>query len=452
MAQVGVLSLALTLPALGDFSRLETFLARDSLFETTPDTFLAEPDDRPFFKWLSPERDEARYPGYANSPAMTFLGNKCWETRVRFLNGKLAEVSLSLYNRGDAGDINSEKMFDAMCAGIATNIGIWASDRGSPLPPVRLGNGMRVDGKAWVRDNALAIEMKWSASENIKAAAPVPPAVVSRIRFRAEYVLVTFSKYDPRHDPRKTPTTLSPPKAPEQATARDIKANVSREPDGSVCIEHIPMVDQGQKGYCAVATAERLLRYYGTDVDQNTLAQMANTSTTFGTNPGQLIDTLRRLGGRFGVRVKVQREFSIQEFQEFVEDYNRAARRARKGQIVLGSVIDINRVYHDMDYEILKRTRCDRARTDYKRFCADIVSHVDLGIPLAWSVVLGKVPETPALRQSGGGHMRVIQGYNKTLDTVIYSDSWGAGHERKSMSMEDAWAITTGLYSFDPRR
>jgi hypothetical protein len=83
---------------------------------------------------------------------------------------------------------------------------------------------------------------------------------------------------------------------------------------------------------------------------------------------------------------------------------------------------------------------------------SNITRHVDGGIPLAWSVTLGIVPEKPELPQTFGGHMRIILGYNKDKNEIIYSDSWGAGHERKTMSTDDAWTITTGLYSFDPRK
>jgi hypothetical protein len=34
----------------------------------------------------------------------------------------------------------------------------------------------------------------------------------------------------------------------------------------------------------------------------------------------------------------------------------------------------------------------------------------------------------------------------------VYSDSWGAGHERKTMPLADALYITTGLYVLSPIR
>ncbi|MCX6986481.1 MAG: hypothetical protein NT118_17305, partial [Lentisphaerae bacterium] len=67
------------------------------------------------------------------------------------------------------------------------------------------------------------------------------------------------------------------------------------------------------------------------------------------------------------------------------------------------------------------------------------------------SVILGIVKEK-GLPQAKGGHMRIISGYNKDKNEIIYSDSWGKDHENKKMPMDDAWTITTGLYSFDPRK
>ncbi|MFA5204296.1 MAG: hypothetical protein WC708_07815 [Lentisphaeria bacterium] len=78
-------------------------------------------------------------------------------------------------------------------------------------------------------------------------------------------------------------------------------------------------------------------------------------------------------------------------------------------------------------------------------------SHLDRGIPLVWSVYLGLVQEDN-LAQVSGGHMRIIIGYNSTTHEIFYTDSWGAGHELKKMSDADAWTITLGLYSLDPRR
>ena len=45
-----------------------------------------------------------------------------------------------------------------------------------------------------------------------------------------------------------------------------------------------------------------------------------------------------------------------------------------------------------------------------------------------WSVLVGRVKEKPPV-QGAGGHMRLIIGYNDKTSELLYSDSWGRGHE-----------------------
>lgn len=59
---------------------------------------------------------------------------------------------------------------------------------------------------------------------------------------------------------------------------RDFKAGVKREENGDVYISGVPMVDQGDKGYCATATVERCLKYYGIEnVDMHKIAELCGT-------------------------------------------------------------------------------------------------------------------------------------------------------------------------------
>jgi len=67
-----------------------------------------------------------------------------------------------------------------------------------------------------------------------------------------------------------------------------------------------------------------------------------------------------------------------------------------------------------------------------------------------WSVHLGLFKEGD-LPQSGGGHMRLIIGYNDTTNEVLFSDSWGAGHELKRINADEAWSMTSGLYGMEPK-
>ena len=48
--------------------------------------------------------------------------------------------------------------------------------------------------------------------------------------------------------------------------------------------------------------------------------------------------------------------------------------------------------------------------------------------------------------------MRLIVGYNEQRQEVLYSDSWGAGHECKKMPLSQACAISQALYVLRPLR
>jgi hypothetical protein len=46
--------------------------------------------------------------------------------------------------------------------------------------------------------------------------------------------------------------------------------------------------------------------------------------------------------------------------------------------------------------------------------------------------------------------MRMIIGYNDSTEEIIFSHSWGAGHESKKMKMSDAYKATQGLFGLKP--
>ena len=62
-----------------------------------------------------------------------------------------------------------------------------------------------------------------------------------------------------------------------------LKESVLETPDGHLVIANIPMICQGDKGYCAPATLARILQYYGYPVSLHSLSELAETSATGGT-------------------------------------------------------------------------------------------------------------------------------------------------------------------------
>ena len=86
-----------------------------------------------------------------------------------------------------------------------------------------------------------------------------------------------------------------------------------------------------------------------------------------------------------------------------------------------------------------------------REFAKQVHKYIDGGIPLLWSLELGLHPEQPELsEQTSGGHMRLIIGYNDRTEELLFSDSWGAGHERKRMKCRDAYQATKGLFALEP--
>ena len=88
-------------------------------------------------------------------------------------------------------------------------------------------------------------------------------------------------------------------------------------------------------------------------------------------------------------------------------------------------------------------------KSKFTKFMKDIHEQVSKGIPLFWGVTLGTYPE-PGLMQANGGHTRLIIGYNDRKKEILYTDSWGAGHELKRMPAEWAWTISHLLMYMKP--
>ena len=251
--------------------------------------------------------------------------------------------------------------------------------------------------------------------------------------------------------------------AKKSATAKGVKKTADNVIDeskgrGDVFVDNVPMVDQGQKGYCAAATAERVLRYYGLDIDEHQVAEAAGTSAEEGTDVLAMKNSIEAIGKRFRLGTVVcYGDFDkgidarIAGLVDEVRVYNKMAKKLKKPEIAEnvymtrhGNSISYSPRALDeaMDPEVLKEMKVNGAqKSKFTKFKKDVHEQILKGIPLIWSVKLGVYPE-PGLLQEGGYHMRLIIGYNDKKNEVLYTDSWGAGHELKRMPIEWAWTIT----------
>jgi hypothetical protein len=440
---IPALVVCLMVGAVGSFAGPYDNLAVDTLvdrggglWQTSPDTFLGEYG--PYgFVWESAAQDTARMA----KPGMTFAGLPVVEAIARFENQRLVDLSLSLYNRGDEKELREEQ-FDDLVASADAKLSAWAGSRGVEFKEEDRTDFITVRRKAWVAD-ANRLDLTWSFT------AKHYDLRIGLIPLRCEYVRLQITPFNPAQDPRRMFEAPMISKT-RMLTVLDLQKRVVRSPSGDVLIDSVPMIDQGRKGYCAAAVAARLLQYFGSDVDQHDIAQAADTSAVDGTNPEVMMAALRQIGSQFNVQVDVLQDFTAQDYERLKLDYNRLARPAHH-QALAPDTTGTNTmlgVIHEMNLDVYKQARARResARDDFHE---DVTKYINAGVPLAWNVVLGIVDETPPVH-GFGGHVRLIIGYNDQTGEILYTDSWGAGHELKRMTLADAWAITFGLYVIEP--
>ncbi len=436
----GTTSSHLTLDALFDANRLWTL---------TPEQ--AEAQFKPLgFAWLSEKsKDRAllRPPVTDRKPAQfTALSAdlKVTEVMLSFQDGKISEALLTIWSRGDADEGLTEREFeslvDSWTTKLTTRLACNYENRGRDT-----ASASKAERRLWVGPHAIA-QLEYSGGK-----AKVADFYSGRLRnnggFQAEFLRLRLAP-KPKSLVGVDPSSGGPVKVNRAGLARRVK----RDPGGDVILPNVPMVDQGDKGYCAVAAATRILNYYGVRADQTDLAQVTRTNSRSGTNPKEMEDALGKLQARYNVRYKTMLggsvEFTDRGYRRLMDDYNRAAKR-------LGRILTDSESYYSvggLDPVVLREIRGKGA--PYDRFIRIVRESIDKGVPLLWGMQLGLYPEngqkTP---QSGGCHMRLIIGYNfknPSAPEIIFSDTWGAGHELKRMAAADASAATNGIYAIEP--
>lgn len=407
-------------------AELEKLLEEPAFWKSDIPTIVGKTPDIKF-AWVSSDRTAAR-----TDRGHTFLDMITVETLIELDHGVPGQVEVMLYNRGDSGDFSREQ-FALTVSNAQQAISAWAGTRPVVLADQLKTMGVRRDGQLWKKP-PMDVRLLWSYSTK---------DADGRLTFRPEYVKVRIAP----EGVRATATAA----AAGPVSASGLKARIRKDASGDVVLTGVPMVDQGEKGYCAVASAERVMRFYGMDVDQHELAQLASSSAEGGTDPRSMLESLRRIGVKIGCKVRVIEEFSFQEFMRLVDRYNQAAHKRKLAEIRTGNVVDITEVYEAMDFAVLREVRL-KSSANVRGFLDTCSRSIEQGMPLLWGVQLGKVKETPDLEQSRGGHMRLIIGYNPKTSQILYTDSWGPGHELKRMNLDDAWSILTALYIIEPRR
>ena len=427
------------------------YFNNSAAWSKTPDAFIIE--NRPYgFQFLDAERTSAFSP---EKGRMVFGRFYVYETRVYWKDLAIRRVEVSIFNKGDANIHVSKDKFESAVSDISDFL---TKSFGQPQhePDSKPAPRKIVKRLTWKRNSPL-LQLEWAYVEphNDKDSG-------FRIPFTPEYIRVVIV---PRtgHAAVDNANLTGKSFLVKAKSVRLLKTNIVKNSKGDVVIENIPMVDQGQKGYCAAATAERMLRYFGLDVDQHQIAQLAETSARGGTSIEGITEAITSIGKNYSLDQKnliatdKGKSFQDSQFYRDLKDYNAAAKRAKKPEInweyhTMGNLVDISSIWNAMDPQILMQSRM-RRNQDFTKFLANIRSYVDSGIPLFWSCLVGLYPEVPDVNSGGStfGHMRLIIGYNTKTHEILYSDSWGPNHALKRMPETQAWAMTKGLLVLKPR-
>lgn len=427
-------------------------LLEQTVWETPIESF-KQKNPQLNFKWMSSSKQKLRSEGRN----ITTFGVPSGELLVNSKSGNVSSFTISYYNRGDNGNI-SENQFDKLhkqaTAAISKATGTSAQDKST--------KGAITLTKSFWKSKDTAYQLEKSLTKGRKA---------DFLRLR---VISLKSS-------RNSNST---------ANRSSLKGNVKRESNGDTYIPNVPMVDQGRKGYCACATAARIYNYYGRDdIDQHTVAKMAGSTAATGTQLHLMVNALKKVTDQLDSRVLVLYEYpkglsslpsrnsSTQEYlraekkltsglKEFTRDvnaYQQLAKKTDASKIVPFSGLKNGRVpsgsYVSYENMTFFRHKCDpliyreimMKKSSFGRFKSKIKEYINQGIPVGWCLQLGMFKE-PGLPQAGGGHMRMIIGYNDKTDEIIYTDSWGAGHELKKMDAGNAFCMTTSTLVLPPLR
>jgi Peptidase_C39 like family len=439
---------------------LDWLLDQPTLFATTREEF-EKHFPKGSYGWVDKDKTRARFnPDRAN---IKLRGNEAGETIVSFKDGKISGVMISVMNKGDDGYIKEVPYKAAIATAKST---LKAVAKVSEVPRIKNETVSKAEGLVWSTKQAMyMLEYLWVPREERDGWIWYAHGEFVRIRILPPQVMLGVQQ-------NTIKTNISRP-----TLAKRVKKEGTK-----VWLEGLPMVDQGSKGYCAVASFERVMRYYGSQVDMHDLADLANTSS-FGTSPDGIKDAVHKMAVRSGMHSREPIFMEAKQFKSMENAYNREAKKAALGEVDPNGIFDL---YREMDPDVFKTMRSKDP--GYNKFGTEVVRSINAGIPVMWALQLGmfweerledsyeanrdktgsdndeekpedKKADTPDPEptrpkrppaEMAGGHMRIILGYDTKEKLIYYTDSWGPGHEMKKMKLDEAWAVTMGLFIVEP--
>ena len=260
------------------------------------------------------------------------------ELYIDYRNKNNHRITINLWNRGDSKLkwntaykqldqlIDRFKQLESLLGNARSNYSMREK-----IPNITI-NALRQNIDYFFLANDLIIQLRWS---------------------RNEFISIDLLSYSEQ-------TRAGSHELEMQELRATLKESVFEAPDGHLVIATIPMISQGDKGYCATASLARILQYYGYPISMHSLSELAETSATQGTPIDEIFSSIQRICNSTPFKIKT---------------------------------IDNPRRH-------------------------ELVNYIRRGIPLYWIIP---------------GHARLINGIHPE-GGIIFTDSWGAGHEFKQMT------------------
>ncbi len=205
-------------------------------------------------------------------------------------------------------------------------------------------------------------------------------------------------------------------RVPDSVIRERIRGFVESRDNGDVVISNIPMVDQGPKGYCVPATAERCMRFLGIPADMYLLAMAGETQAGGGTSVDLLLSNIGRDIKRKG------RSFEAIGGELKMRDIKKSIDAGVPLMWALYSSKSFNQV----------STERTAARKD------------------SWDSYKGMVAAAAAnpsiTSDPSAGHVVIIIGYNESTNEFAFSDSWGEDYRERWITLPEAQQVSQGRY------
>ncbi len=223
--------------------------------------------------------------------SLEFWGIEPLSAFVDFTRPESPKVVIEIWDKGDAyhSKVNPSKAKQQIQESLEAIQNVFKTrhkDPGADSASSRI-TAVRMKETAFLLPNDLRVSLRYDYGEYLLI-------VIESIR---KLEALTPPAYDPDH------------------FKETIAARVKTSEAGNLYIQGIPMIDQGAKGYCAVATLARVLQYYGYAVDVHAMADLAKTEAQFseydsgGTFHDDIIQAMRRICNSTPFRLdRIERE------------------------------------------------------------------------------------------------------------------------------------------------